>query len=194
MSYTVYDTKGLVVNSWAYKDASRRLVLYTKKLGRILVRAQAVRKLTSKLGPAVQPFSESQVELVYGQSGWRLVGASPQQNYFLGARQGRAAMRRSIDLFTRLVPAQKTDQKLYNIATDGLQALAQVSEVDRKTAEKLFVFRLVAHLGYAPDKSAQDLLSFARTSSYEPQVLSGFQDVEGVAVSQINQALENVQM
>jgi recombinational DNA repair protein (RecF pathway) len=62
MSYTVYDSRALVLDSWPYKDASRRLLTYSKQLGRILVRAQAVRKLASKLAPATQLYAESQLE------------------------------------------------------------------------------------------------------------------------------------
>jgi len=196
MSYTVYDTPGLVVDSWPYKDASRRLVMQTKNLGRILIRAQAVRKLSSKLRPATQLYAENRIEVVYGKSGWRLVGAIPKRNvYFHANNTGRSAIRRTTSLLTRLVPAQQPDEKLFAIVTSGLQALsmADSSEVVDIT-ETLFVFRLVSSLGYAPDHSARNLQQHLQTQSYDKERLEKFSENKKQAVSQINQALANVQM
>lgn len=196
MSYTVYDTDALIADSWPYKGASRRLLVFSRKLGRILVRAQAVRKVSSKLAPAVQQFAESQLELVYGKSGWRLVGAKPQRNFYLGSESdaGRSAIQRTMNLLNRLVPAQQSDRKLYNLVTDGLSALKEADKGDVEITESLFVFRLLSHLGYAPDATASNLKRFAADTSYEQEELSEFQEVRPQAVGQINQALANTQL
>lgn len=194
MSYTVYDTDAVIVDSWPYKDASRRLLVFSRKLGRILVRAQAVRKVDSKLAPAVQQFAESQLELVYGKSGWRLVGAKPQRNFYFSSQAGCSAMQRTMSLLTRMVPAQQSDRRLYEIITDGLSAMGGVDQNDVELAEGLFVFRLLSHLGYAPDATASNLKRFATGSSYEQEKLSEFQEVQTQAVEQINQALANTQL
>jgi len=195
MSYTVYDTPAVVVDGWPYKDASRRLVMQTKDLGRILVRAQAVRKLSSKLRPATQLYAQSRIEVVYGKSGWRLVGALPQQNYYFQAKVGKAPIRRTTNLLTRLVPEQQPDAALYSAVTSGLQALAMVDapEVVGVT-ETLFVFRLVSSLGYAPDQSAQNLQQYLHSQSYSQKQLKDFSHQQEQAVAQINQALANAQM
>jgi recombinational DNA repair protein (RecF pathway) len=196
MSYTVYDTPAVVVDGWPYKDASRRLVMQTKDLGRILVRAQAVRKLSSKLRPATQLYAQSRIEVVYGKSGWRLVGALPKQNvYFSAGDAGQKAIRRTTGLLTRLVPAQQPDRKLFAIVTSGMQALAMVDapEVVGVT-ETLFVFRLVSSLGYAPDQSAHNLKRYLQSQSYTHKQLENFSNKQEQAVAQINQALANAQM
>lgn len=194
MSYTVYDTPAIIANSWPYKDASRRLVVYSRDVGRMLVRGQAVRKLDSKLGSAVQPYAESELELVYGKSGWRLVGARPRQNFFFSAQSGRPAIRRTTDLLSRLVPAQQPDRKLYQIVTAGLTALQSVDEGVVDITESLFVFRLVAHLGYAPDPSGPQLSQFLTDQSYSDDQLSAFAEHRDSVVTQINQALKSTQL
>ncbi len=194
MSYTVYDTDALVITGWPYKDASRRLLVYSKELGRILVQAQAVRKLTSKLAPAVQPYTKSQLELIYGKAGWRLVGAQPQTNFYLSTQVGRSAIRRTSNLLTRLVPAQQSDEQLYTLTVNGLSALKEADQSAVETIETLFVFRLLAHLGYAPDPSASHLANFTESQSYERSKLSDFVEVQDQAVSQINQALKSTQL
>lgn len=194
MSYTIYNTQAVVVDGWPYKDASRRLLVYSKQLGRILVRAQAVRKLKSKLAPAVQPYAQSDLELVYGKSGWRLVGAQPQTNFYLASQAGQSAIRRTTNLLTRLVPAQQSDEHLYTLIINGLSALKEADPSVVQLAERLFVFRLLAHLGYAPDPSARNLSRFTNSQTYKRAELSDFQSVEGQAVGQINQALQSTQL
>jgi recombinational DNA repair protein (RecF pathway) len=194
MSYTVYDTPALVVDSWPYKDASRRLALQTKHIGRILVRAQSVRKVDSKLQSATQLYSESTIEVVYGKSGWRLVGALPKRNSYFQADVGRKAINRSVNLLTRLVPDQQPDPALFSIVTSGLQALSSADQDTVDTAETLFVLRVVSALGYAPDPSADNLQKFVGSNQYDRQYLSRFSDHRNQAVQQINQALNNSQM
>jgi len=194
MSYTVYDTPALVVDGWPYKDASRRLALQTKHLGRILVRAQAVRKVDSKLQSATQLYSESIIEVVYGKSGWRLVGALPKRNAYFQADIGRKAINRVVNLLTRLVSDQQPDPALFSIVTSGLHALSSATKDTVDIIETLFVFRVVSALGYAPDPSAENLQKFLDSDQYNRQYLSRFSNYQNQAVQQINQALNSSQM
>lgn len=193
MAYTIYDTDGVVIDSWPYKESSRRLLVYTRDIGRILVQAQSVRSVDSKLQSAAQRFAESNIELVFGAAGWRLVGAHPHRNFYFTAQEGRPAIRRTAGLITRLVPDQRPDKTLYQSITAGLQALAAAgSEVG--VIEKLFVFRLMAQLGYAPDPSAQRLNTFLQAPIYDQQTVAAFAEHKQTAVTQINQGLQNTQL
>jgi recombinational DNA repair protein (RecF pathway) len=194
MSYTIYDTRAIVADSWPYKDASRRLLVYSQDIGRILVRAQAVRKLDSKLAAAVQRYSESQLELVYGKSGWRLVGAHPHTNFYFTTQNGADAVVRTINLLTHLVPAQQPDRRLYALTINGLFALQSVDTDMLDLVETLFVFRLLAHLGYAPDPSATNLNKFTENITYNQPELESFQSVQNQATTQINHALKSMQL
>jgi recombinational DNA repair protein (RecF pathway) len=194
MSYTIYDTRAIVADSWLYKDASRRLLVYSQDIGRILVRAQAVRKLDSKLAAAVQQYSESQLELVYGKSGWRLVGAHPHTNFYLATQNGVDAIVRTMNLLTHLVPAQQPDRRLYALTINGLFALQSADTDAAELVETLFVFRLLAHLGYAPDPSANNLKQFTDNITYNQSELESFQLVQDQAITQINRALRSMQL
>jgi recombinational DNA repair protein (RecF pathway) len=83
---------------------------------------------------------------------------------------------------------------LYELIVNGLSALREADGSTAKLVETLFVFRLLAHLGYAPDPSASNLSRFADSQSYQPEQLSDFQAVHGQAVEQINQALHSTQL
>lgn len=196
MPYRIYDTSALVVKRWPYNEASSRFFLYTRDLGRILARARAVRKVSAKLAPALQAGSESEVSLVCGKAGWRLVGTVPQQNYLLSTTADkRTVIDRFLRLLSRLIPAQQKDSDLYQIISAGLQAVAESSSSDAlKTRERLLVLRTLVQLGYAPDPEAEDLKPFLYSTNYSDEVTTAFQPLAAQAVRQINESLKTIQL
>lgn len=196
MAYRIYDTPALVVKRWPYKEASTRFLLYTRKLGRILARAQSVRKVTSKLQSSLQRGSRSHVELVCGKSGWRLVGCQPDTNFLLEASpHQRLITERFFRLLGRLVPDQQRDPDLYEIISAGLEAVARSSDrKERESQEQLLVLRTLVQLGYAPDPDAHKLEPFIGIADYSAPVVAAFQPHAREAVGQINQSLKTIQL
>lgn len=196
MPYRIYDTPALVIRRWPYKEASSRFFLYTRDLGRILARAQSVRKVSAKLAPALQVGSESEVSLVCGKSGWRLVGTSPQKNFLLSsAPTKRFVIDRFLRLLARLIPDQQRDPNLYKIISSGLKAVAGSDTREAVRAnEKLLVLRTLVQLGYAPNPEADDLRPFIHSADYSQKVTSSFQPLTGQAVEQINESLKAIQL
>lgn len=196
MPYRVYDTDAIVIRHWPYREASTRYLLYTEKLGRILARAQSVRKVTSKLQSGLQTGSRSQVELVCGQSGWRVVGSQPRASFLMSASiHQRAIIQRYFGLLNKLVPDQQRDPYLYEIISAGLQAVADgANPEEQETQERLLVLRTLVQLGYAPDPDADDLEPFLSSADYSPSVLAAFRPLAGAAVGQINQSLKTIQL
>lgn len=196
MTYRIYDTPALVVNSWPYGEANSRFLLYTRELGRIFAQAQAIRKVASKLQPALQMGSRSEVSLVCGKSGWRLVGASADANFLLATNTTQQqTVNRFLRLLTRLVPAQQTDHNLYEIVSGGLEAIAESNTSQQlNTNERLLVLRVLVQLGYAPDPKAKELEPFIHSADYSDEVLTAFQPLTRQAVGQINQSLRTIQL
>jgi len=196
MSYRVYDTPAIVVCRWPYSEANFRYLLYTRDLGRIHAQAQAVRKVGSKLQPALQIGSESTLSLVCGKSGWRVVGAASQQNFLLTiSDRGRGVVDRFLRLLTYLVPDQQTDEKLYRIISAGLQAIVSSQDPTQfKVNERLLVLRSLVQLGYAPSPEAQELTPFIHGDDYSEKIISAFQPFSTRAAIQINKSLKTIQL
>lgn len=196
MSYRIYDTPALVVERWPYKESSTRFFLYTRELGRILARAQAVRKVAAKLQPALQRGGLSELELVCGKSGWRIVGAAPEEDFLLTVGFfKKQANQRFLQLLTRLIPAQQRDRDLYEIITAGLHAVACASDKETViTQERLLVLRTLVQLGYAPDPEARELKPFIYSTDFSDEVVRAFQPLAKQAVGQINQSLHTIQL
>lgn len=71
-------TKGIIVGIRNIDYGDRILSVVTRELGLVQVYAKSVRPIRSKLRFHTQLFSHSDIELVQGKVGWRLVGASHQ--------------------------------------------------------------------------------------------------------------------
>lgn len=196
MSYRIYDTDAIVVKHWPYKEASTRFWLYTRDLGRVLARAQSIRKVTSKLSGGLQTGSQTHVELVCGKSGWRVVGSQPQTSFLLDVSGNqRSITQRFFILLNKLVPDQQQDPYLFDIISSGLQAVKNSQSKQRQdTQEKLLVLRMLVQLGYAPDPDAKALNPFIHSTDYSASVISSFQPYSGLAVGQINQSLKTIQI
>lgn len=196
MPYRVYDTEAIVIRHWPYREASTRFLLYTKDLGRILARAQSVRKVTSKLSAGLQTGSRSRVELVCGKAGWRVVGSRPDKNFLMSASgKQRAIIQRYFRLLNKLIPDQQRDPDLYEIISGGLEAVSGVgSTAERRAQERLLVLRTLVQLGYAPDPDAYELEPFINSADYSPSLISAFQPLAAQATGQINQSLKTIQL
>lgn len=194
MPYTIYDTEALVVGRQNYKEASSRLELYTKGLGRLSASAQAVRKVDAKLKLGLQVFSQNTTALVYGKSGWRIVGVIPDTNFFFRNPGKRAITIRTVRLLRQLVPGQQPDKKLYSIVANGLTALTENSQKVNDLIEQLMVFRMLARLGYAPDGETTELEPFTESAEYGEKVLEKFKPESDLAVEQINRSFKTLQL
>jgi recombinational DNA repair protein (RecF pathway) len=196
MSYCIYDTPALVMKRWPQREANSSFLLYTRELGRILARAQSIRKVTSKLAPALQVGSLSSVSLVRGRGGWRLVGAAAKRALLLSSSASKQiVIERFLRLLARLVPEQATDRDLYYIISHGLQAVADSESADDlRSSEYLLVLRTLVQLGYAPDPEARELEPFIQSADYSARVMAAFAPLTTQAVGQINQSLETIQL
>jgi recombinational DNA repair protein (RecF pathway) len=178
------------------REANSSFLLYTRELGRILARAQSIRKVTSKLAPALQVGSLSSVSLVRGRGGWRLVGAAAKRALLLSSSASKQiVIERFLRLLARLVPEQATDRDLYYIISHGLQAVADSESADDlRSSEYLLVLRTLVQLGYAPDPEARELEPFIQSADYSARVMAAFAPLTTQAVGQINQSLETIQL
>ena len=132
MSYHIYTTKGIVLSSVPVGEADRIYKILTRDLGLVRARALSVRKSTSKLRGALEPFSLSQVSLVRGKEFWRLTSAELIKK--IGS-SGEVA--RPLSLLEKLVTGESPHQELFDAVAGSLGE----DEVE-------VVSQILFHLGY----------------------------------------------
>ena len=74
MSYSVYKTEAIVIRVVPQGEANRDVVFLTRDLGKITARAQAARKIESKMRMQLSRYNHVVIDVVHGKSVWRLTG------------------------------------------------------------------------------------------------------------------------
>lgn len=130
-------------------EANSFVTLLTPTLGLVRARAQSVRRSGAKLSAALVTFAESDLVLVRGKEGWRVVGAVLAENWF--EKMSRTAPRRRAvrvsGLLLRLVAGEAHNPGLFPNVRAFFEALAALPESAHDAAETLASLRALAALG-----------------------------------------------
>lgn len=146
MSYAVYTTRGFVLGSAPSGEASRIYALYTEEFGLVRAKAQGVRLLASKLRYNIDDFAFGTFSLVKGKEVWRLTGAESAAGHPALA----PARARVLSVARRLVQGEEQSREAF-AALLPLSAEGAAPE-DASAVEILSLVRLLAALGYMPDR------------------------------------------
>lgn len=148
--YQKHHTRGIVVSVRRAENDSRRVEIFTEKFGVLSAHVQGARKLKSRLRAGVQYLSCGEFSLVRGKSGWKVVSARPEKNFFESLK-GRPALRSAgqvLNLIKKLVSEEESGGSLFAIVTNFLDFLAESKESDSSLAECLTLLRILHSLGY----------------------------------------------
>lgn len=152
MSYHIYNTEALVLNSYPKGDGSRSLVLFTEKLGLVHVHGQGLRELRSKLRHTTDLLSFFQASLIRGRERWRLSGASPA--LFLPETKSRPEKRKTAlqltSLLSRFIHGEEPNEKLFREIKNFFVFLEK-EELSSQELEALLIIgtlKVLAALGY----------------------------------------------
>jgi len=196
--YHIHHTEGFLLGSRPAGRASRHLVIFTRDLGLVVGRAQAVRELSSKLRFHLQDFSYSRLSLVRGKSGWRVTGAEVLVNLYNELRndEGKLAVcLRVLNLLKKLCPPEEKDAVLFDIVSSAALFLRSenLAAADLAALEIILVLRILHRLGYLG--VTLELLRFVEPSTdWRLDALSLAPPLRRDAVSRINRALEASQL
>lgn len=156
MSYTLYQTKAIVIAVENRGEANRFVTLLTEEYGLIKAMVQSVREIRSKQRFGLQLFSCSNVNLIKGKDMWRIAGVEPDVNFGLRLSDQEGiygAMARIGRLMIRLVQGEEANVELFIEFHRALQFLSEQS-LDEETIqyfETLLILRVLYHLGYWPN-------------------------------------------
>ncbi len=147
----IYHTEAFVLASRPTGEDSKTLILYTRELGLIYARAQALRKISSKLRFTLQDFSRALIDLVRGKEIWRVTSATPMdaQRDILRDPEKEQVVARIYALVVRMCSGEDPNEEVFN-ALESLSILLahSVTPDDARSIELFTVARILIALGY----------------------------------------------
>ncbi len=136
----------IVLKTYDVGEADRLCVLFTRERGRLLARASGARRLNSKLGGSLLPFSHLTVELKEGSAGWIVCGVSGERGEWKQRISQFAALEEGIELLLRLV----TDEGTLPDVFDATLTFMDACRADHEHAVLGYSFCLLHALGFLP--------------------------------------------
>ena len=149
MSLT-FKTPGIILKAKDYKETDRLYTIYTKDFGKQILRAQAVKKVNSKLAGHLEPLSQSQLFIAEARGLKKIAGAQTMQNY-QHIKQDLVKLNEvlyCLDVFDALIAEHEKDQELYKLLENFLQ-WSEDNKINLLTI-KSFILKLLQILGYQP--------------------------------------------
>lgn len=179
MSHLLHHTKAYILSSQNYGESNRLYRILTPEYGLLLVAAQGVRQLHSKLRYHLQEFVELRLTLVRGREIWRITGAEQyHQPFSSGDHLKRGVVKRISALLCRMVPDEERSPELFA----HLQNLLVVLGQEELNPTELYHFELATAL------SILNLLGYVPAASVPS---SRHEVLPAQAVMVINQALHH---
>ena len=196
MAYHVYHTEALLLGGSPRGEGDRLLYCYTRELGLVLVHGKSLREMRSRLRYALQTFSHAQVDLIHGKHGWKLISARPVDSFgsLWGTQRKRVIVAQYTELIRRLIQGEEAQEGLFDEVIEGLHHLCTIDdEEELRTAELLFVVRLLHRLGYWGDTKGFEQI-------FETDVWSNggakkvAQEQRSILLLSVNRALRETQL
>ncbi len=178
-----YDTRGIVLARTSLGEANSLVTLLTPTVGLVRARAQGIRKPGAKLAHGLTTLSESEVMLVQGKEGWRVVGAVLEEQWAkVLPHPGRERVARVTGLLLRLVADEARDERVFEVVRGFLAALRDRPVELHEAIELLAVLRLLGLLGL-------DAGDAVNPNGYEESFLQQVLKERAAYIQRINQGI-----
>ena len=170
----LHTTDAYVLRTYALAEADKICIFLTRDMGKVRGVAHGARKMKSRFGSALEPFTE--VSLTFFQKEGRdLMSVSAceivRSQFHIAARSVETASAFSYlaELLNEFLPDNEPNERLYRLVTASLEAIAQESDLDRVLRYfETWVLRLT---GFFPDTSVCTACE-ARIGENEPTFLT----------------------
>lgn len=155
MSSRFFTTEALVIGSMRYGEADRIVQLYTRDRGRLSAIAKGVRRVKSKTGGRLEPFSLVRASFHTGRGSLYTVAGVDTLRTFQGVRDQLFRMEEGARLLAsirRLFPSEEANVPAFNLLARGVAQLAECP--DQAAAANVVLatrVKLLKLLGYAPE-------------------------------------------
>ncbi len=148
----IHHTEAIVLGGYAKGEADKQISLYTRDLGLVRAEARGVRKMSSKLRFALQPYMVVQVDLINTKVAYRAGSTDLIQSLNTPDMATLGLLHRIAELLRRLVPEEEKNEALYDAIIEVMNFLSKNNKenptIDIASLELLAVLRILFHLGY----------------------------------------------
>jgi len=150
-----FTTEALIIGSMRYREADRIVNLYTRDRGRLGAIAKGVRRLKSKTGGRLEPFSLVRASFHSGRGSLYTVTGVETLRTFQGVRDKLFRMEEGARLFSavrKLFPEEEASVEAFNLLVRGVAQLAETADAAAAANVVLATrLKLLTLLGYAPE-------------------------------------------
>jgi DNA repair protein RecO (recombination protein O) len=149
----VYKTEAIVLRTMDLGEADRVLTVLTPRLGKLRVIAKGVRRPRSRIGGALQPFSDVQLVLAVGRT-FDVVTSSSLEDPHLGLRNdlhSTAAAWYVVELADRFCEGAADSHGAFRLLAQALSALDAGPDVGREVVARWFELALLDAMGFRPE-------------------------------------------
>jgi DNA repair protein RecO (recombination protein O) len=149
----VYKTEAIVLRTMELGEADRVLTVLTPRLGKLRVIAKGVRRQRSRIGGALQPFSDVQLVLSVGRT-WDVVTSTSLEDPHLGLRNDLHSMAAAwyvVELADRFCEGAADSHEAFRLLAQALSALDAGDAVARDVVARWFELHLLEAMGFRPE-------------------------------------------
>lgn len=162
MAYHLYQTEGIILGGTNFGEANRLIHVMTHEFGFVSAAAQSVREDRSKLRYSLQDFSRSDICLVRGKNGWRIVNAeclTCHRGILLSSAK-RVLVARLFLFARRLLQGEEKSSELFDVFADVLTFLDVriLSPEELFNVEIIFDLKILSLLGYIGDPTMKRIV------------------------------------
>jgi DNA repair protein RecO len=187
--HKIYATEGVVLGKRYSGEAATTVAILTRDLGLVRASARGARVEQSKLRYGLQVLTRGRFSLVRGKHEWRLTGVERvSRDYLHQDNAKRMAFGRVGKLLLRLVAGEEPVPHLFTSVVDGFSSMVTAeSKTDAEAIECVLVLRILAHLGYLPQR--QELLPFVSSSLFSLELTAQAAQSRTLLIKTINESL-----
>lgn len=149
---SIYSTQGIILSRLPAGEADATFSIYTRDYGKIIARAQGIKKEAAKLKGHLEILHLSEIQFVLGKNGARLIGASlinPWSAIAADFDKTVAAIRIA-EAFDRNCFPNDRDESLWNTLLESFTLLERgvFSTDDLRAFQRTFEDKFSVTLGY----------------------------------------------
>jgi DNA repair protein RecO (recombination protein O) len=149
-----FKTEAIVLRSIRYGEADRILHVYSEDRGRMSAIAKGARRLKSRLGGRLEPFSRVNLILREGRGDLCTITGADTVDAHPALRERRPALERATqacDAVLRLLDSNEPNRPAYNLLAHELQLLNADPAAATRAQALAFRMKLLLAAGFAPE-------------------------------------------
>jgi len=150
--FTFYHTHGLILKKSNRQEADQLLITYTQNFGRLEIVARGIRKITSKLRPAIEFPALIDLEFIQGKTCKTLTDAViliPLRHLLFDV-YSQNVVYRILAITEALIPDQQTDDQVWDLILTTLLRLDN-NHSQTPAIYQYFIWHLFGILGWRPE-------------------------------------------